>query len=55
MKECVALLQKRRIVWTAMKLMVGKVGIGDLDACGCSLFSKRPGVLNVSPISFPAC
>lgn len=31
MKECVALLQKRRIVWTAMKLMVGKVGIGDLD------------------------
>lgn len=44
MKESVAHLGKRIIVQTAINPMGGKLGAGDLDARGCSLLRKRPGI-----------
>lgn len=45
MKEFLAHLGEKRIVQTAMKPMVEKVGTNDLDASGGSPWRKRPGVI----------
>lgn len=52
MKEFLAHLGKKRIVWAAMKPMVEKVGNNDLDASGGSPWRKRPGVIRVILMSF---
>lgn len=44
MKESVAHLGKRIIVQTAINPLGGKLRAGDLDARGCSLLRKRPGI-----------
>lgn len=44
MKEFLAPLEKRVIVLIAIKPMVGKAGNGNIDASGCALLRRRPGM-----------